>query len=130
EMVFIKGLRKKMPFTSTMLIVGTMAIVGMPVFSVFIGEIAILYSAMDAGMWWMTAIIVMLLLIVFAGFALHIFPMIGGDTEKDVNDPKSIVRALPLIILTGITLFFGLFMPNEIMNGFEMIVDNIFGGIL
>ena len=130
EMASIKGLRKKMPFTSTMLIVGTMAIVGMPVFSVFIGEIAILYSAMDAGMWWMTAIIVMLLLIVFAGFALHIFPMIGGNTEKDVNDPKSIVRALPLIILTGITLFFGLFMPNEIMNGFEMIVDNIFGGIL
>ncbi len=130
DMASIRGMRQRMPFTSVMLVVGTMAITGMPAFAVFIGEIAMLYSAIDAGLWWMTVIMVVLLLIIFAGFALHVFPMISGDTDKDVQDPKSIVRALPFVILAGITLFFGLFMPSEIMDGFEMIVNNVFGGML
>lgn len=130
DMGSVKGMRSKMPFTSFMLIVGTLAIVGLPPFAVFMGEFSLLMSAMDAGAWWLTVILVILLLIIFAGFILHIFPMLNGETEKDVHDPKGISRMVPFIFLGGLILIFGLFMPDTIRDGFQMIVDNVFGGTL
>lgn len=130
NMSSIKGLRKEMPFTSSMLMIGTLAILGMPVFSVFIGELTMLYSMLDAGMWWMIVLFVTLMIIIFAGFVMHIFPMFSGNTERDIHESNDLIRAAPLVILTGFTIFFGLLMPENILDGFRFIIDNIFGGAL
>lgn len=130
DMGSIRGMRAKMPFTSFMLIVGTFAIVGLPPFAVFVGEFSMLVAAIDAGLWWLTVILVVLLLIIFAGFILHIIPMLSGETDKDVKDPKGMARIAPFVFLGGLILFFGLFMPDSITEGFRAVVDNVFGGTL
>lgn len=130
DMESIRGLKEKMPYTAFMLTAGTLAIVGAPPFAIFIGEYLTLSSAIDAGYWWMAAIMLGLILIIFAGFVLHIFPMLSGSTEKEIHEHKSIIRALPFVILLGATLFFGLFMPDQVYDCFEMIVEKVFGGIL
>jgi hydrogenase-4 component F len=127
DMASIRGLKDKMPFTAFMLTIGSLAIIGMPVFAVFVGEIAMLIAMMSAGCWWMSIPFVILILMVFAGFGLHIFPMLGGDAERDAQDPKGILRAVPFVVLTGLIVFFGLFMPDQLMAGFESTV-RIFGG--
>ncbi len=130
DMGMIRGLSKKMPFTAAMLSIGTIAIIGMPPFAVFMGELALLLAIMGSGMWILSIIIIVLLIIIFAGFTLHIYPMMTGETDNDVHDPKGIVRAMPFVILTGVILVFGLFVPDSIVNGFHMIADNIFEGVI
>ncbi len=130
DMGSVRGLRAAMPFTSFMLILGTLAITGLPPFAVFLGEFSLLMSSIDAGFWWMAVIMIVLLLIIFAGFILHIFPMLGGEPERSVSEMKGATRMLPLIILGGAVLLFGLLMPDSIMNGFTSIAGHIFGGAL
>lgn len=130
DMPSIKGLRAGMPFTSSVLVIGTLAILGMPVFSIFVGEIAILHAAMSSGMWWIAVILTVAIIVIFAGFMMHIFPMLGGTPDKEVHEPKGIVGSVPFVILIGLTAFFGIFMPESILNGFDLIVENVFGGML
>lgn len=128
DMGSVRGMRSKMPFTSFMLVLGTLAIVGLPPFAVFAGEFQLLFATISSELWWTSIIMITLLLIIFAGFVLHIFPMLGGETEKDVRDPRGISRHIPFIFLGGLVLFFGLFMPESLGNGFDSVVGTVFGG--
>ncbi|MFA6709726.1 MAG: hydrogenase 4 subunit F [Candidatus Methanomethylophilaceae archaeon] len=130
DMESIRGLKENMPYTGFMLTAGTLAIVGAPPFAIFVGEYLTISSIIDAGYWWMAVLMLALILIIFAGFTMHIFPMLGGSTEKEVHEYKSIVRAVPLTILFCTTLFFGLFMPDQVYDCFETIVEKVFGGAL
>ncbi len=130
DMASITGLREKLPFTASMLMLGSLAILGLPVFASFVGELMIISAAIESGSWWIAVIFGVLLLIIFAGFMLHILPMIGGHTDKDVKEPVGIWRKVPLVIFAGLGIFFGLVMPESIGNGFENIVGIFFGGIL
>ena len=130
DMAAIKGLREKMPFTAFMLSIGSFAILGMPVFASFVGELMLMMSALDSGLWWITAILIVLLLAIFAGFMMRVIPMVGGHTDKDVKDPKGITRTLSFLMLTGLIAIFGLFMPDSIYGGFDYVVSSIFGGLL
>lgn len=130
DMTLIRGLNKNMPFTAIMLSVSTLAIVGMPPFAVFIGEFALLLSMMGAGMWFLAILMVILLIIIFAGFTLHIYPMLTGETDKKTHDPKGLIRAAPFVILTAAIVIFGLFVPESVTNGFDMVAENIFKGVI
>ena len=52
EMSRIRGVSRSMPFTAAALAVGTLAIVGCPPFSVFVGELSLMLGALDSGMAW------------------------------------------------------------------------------
>jgi hydrogenase-4 component F len=129
EMADMKGMREKMPFTASMLALGSLAIVGMPAFSVFAGELAMI-MAMVSSQWLMCIPFLILLLLVFAGFMLHIFPMLSGHTDKDVRDPPGIVSKIPFVVLAALTLLLGLFMPESLSSGFDSIVSTVFGGAI
>ncbi|MCQ2070283.1 MAG: hydrogenase 4 subunit F [archaeon] len=130
DMSLVRGMGKKMPFTATMLSIGTLAIVGMPPFAVFMGEFTLFYAMVDSGLWMLLALAVTLIIVIFAGFALHIYPMFTGETDKDVHDPRGFTRHLPFVILTAGIVFFGLFMPEQMSNAIEGIVHGVFGGAL
>ena len=121
DMMAIKGIRKKMPFTSFMLTASTLAIIGLPPFALFVGELSILGGAADAGMYLLIVVVIILIVIVFAGFLRNVFQMLTGDTEKDVKDPKGIVRALPMVLLFAAIILFGLFMPEGMKDAIENI---------
>lgn len=130
DMEKIKGMKEKMPFTSSMLMIGTLAIIGLPPFAIFVGELSILEGAFDASMYALAAAVIILLVIVFAGFVRNIFPMMNGSTDKEIKDPKGIMRALPMILLVLAILGFGLFMPEQLRNVFENIATLVSGGLL
>lgn len=129
DMNEIRGMRERMPFTSFMMIASAFAITGLPPFAVFVGELSILRGSLDAGMYILTAAIVILIVMVFAGFMRKIFPMLGGTTEKEVREPSGIMRKLPLAILLVTTVFMGLFMPEQIKDVLEAIASLAAGGM-
>ena len=112
----IHGVSKKMPLTSFLMAAGTLAIVGAPPFAVFIGELSLISSSLDSGMYWAAGLMIVLLSVVFAGFVRHVFPMLSGDTDRNINPHHSYCRYVPIVFLLVCTLIAGLFMPETVQN--------------
>ena len=129
EMNEVRGLRKTMPMTSLMLGAGTLAIVGLPPFSVFIGEITILGGAVDAGMYHVALLTAVFIIFVFAGFTRNIFSMMHGEPKGEVKEPKGMLRALPMVMLLLMTVLFGLFMPESVKDVLWSIAEWFTGAI-
>ena len=127
EMSRIRGVSKAMPFTAATMAVGTLAIVGCPPFSVFVGELALMLGALNAGMTWAVAIMVALLAIVFAGMARNVFPMLSGDPPEYACDLRDLSRTVPLMILIAATLALGLLMPDELSLWIENAASSVTG---
>lgn len=124
----IRGVGKTMPLTSGLMAAGTLAIVGCPPFGVFVGEFTLLFGSVDAGMVWVTVLMILLLAIVFAGFVKQVFPMLSGEPEGEVENHRGICRHLPIVVLLGCTLFIGLFMPDQAKEWLGNVVTVITGG--
>ncbi|MDR3281991.1 MAG: hydrogenase 4 subunit F [Candidatus Methanoplasma sp.] len=129
DMDEVRGLRKTMPFTAFMLGAGTLAIVGLPPFSVFVGEITILSGAVSAGMYHVAALTVVFIVLVFAGFTRNIFKMMPGDVATGAKVPRGLSRSLPMALLLVITLLLGLFMPEGVSNALWSIADWFSGAV-
>jgi hydrogenase-4 component F len=124
----IRGLRGKMPFTAFMLAAGSIAILGAPPFAVFIGEISILSGAFGDGLYAIAAVMILLIIVVFAGFLRNVLPMFSGSTEKDVKELRG-ARIVPMVLLFVAVLLFGLFMPEQMREALESIATAVTGGI-
>lgn len=129
DMNQIRGLKEKMPFTAFMLAAGSLIIVGVPPFAIFVGEFNILYAAAADGQFVVLGLIVLFLAVVFAGFTKHIFPMLSGHTDANITEHKNKVRALPFLIMIATTLVLGLFVPDNILGLMTDIARTI-GGTL
>lgn len=120
DMFEMGGLRKKMPITWACMLVGGLALAGFPGLTGWFGKEAILGSALDANQLIFYAIAA----IVVAITTFYTFRMIGltfhGPESKNVKNlekeghlheaPK--VMYIPLLILAGATILFGLFEPG------------------
>ncbi|MDR1404212.1 MAG: hydrogenase 4 subunit F [Candidatus Methanoplasma sp.] len=129
DMDSVRGLGKSMPGTAFMLGAGTLAIVGLPPFSVFVGEITILSGAIGAGMYHIALLIAAFIVLVFAGFTRNIFSMMRGEPSGKIKAPRGILRMLPMTVLFLITLFLGLFMPEQMSDALWSIADWFTGAV-
>lgn len=59
EITAFKGIGKVMPFTAGCLSIGILAIMGLPPFNGFISKFLMLYAAVDAGLWYFAALILL-----------------------------------------------------------------------
>lgn len=127
DMKEIRGLGKTMPKTAFMLTAGALAIVGAPPFAVFVSEFTLLSATIEADMFWLTALMILALAIVFAGFTRNVFPMMMGTCDRDIEEDGHPARFVPLAILFTLTLILGLFMPEQLGECISGIVHAIEG---
>ncbi|MCQ2078462.1 MAG: hydrogenase 4 subunit F [archaeon] len=130
NMDIVRGMGTKMPFTAALLSIGALAVVGMPPFAVFMGDFFLFLALADAGMWYLLVIAVILIIIIFSGFARHIYPMLTGETTMDVHDPPGISRHAPFLILVVGIILLGVFVPHEMSAALTNIVNTVFGGVI
>ena len=124
----IRGVSKKLPLTSFFMAAGTLAIIGVPPFAVFIGELDLILASLDSTIYGATVLLIILLSIVSAGFVRHVFPMISGDTDKDIDPHNSYCRYVPILFLLMCSLIVGLFMPDTVNQWLDNVVS-LFGAI-
>jgi len=129
DMNLIRGVKEKMPFTAFMMAAGSLIIIGVPPFSIFVGEFCIVYGAISSDMVWMAILTLFLLVFVFAGFTKHIFEMLSGHTEQDVKEHTGTLRKIPFVVMFIVTLVIGLFMPEQ-FSGFLHDAASIIGGTI
>jgi hydrogenase-4 component F len=104
----IRGLVKVSPTVGWGLMLGTLAILGMPPFGVFASEFLILTTAMRDHPW-ATPFLVVALGIAFAAVFSKVQPMVFGDTTATrLPHPPAL---LPVFVHLALALMLGLYIP-------------------
>jgi hydrogenase-4 component F len=119
EMSKIKGLIKGNPLAGWSMVLGTMAIVGMPPFGVFTSEFLILTATIkDAPI--LAPFLLLGLGITFAALFRRVQPMVTGDPPSYQRHIK--VANIPVLLHMAIVLTLGIFMPDFLSNWFQTAV--------
>ncbi len=104
----IRGLLKVSPTVGWGLMLGTLAILGMPPFGVFASEFLILTTAMREHAW-ATPILLLALGVAFAAVFTRVQPMVFGESHlpRLAHQPA----LMPVFIHLGLGLMLGLYIP-------------------
>jgi hydrogenase-4 component F len=107
-MAEIRGLMTVNPTVGWGLMLGALAILGMPPFGVFASEFLILTTAMREHAW-ATPFLLLALGVAFAAIFARVQPMVFGDTSvRPLPHPPAL---LPVFIHLGLGLMLGLYIP-------------------
>jgi hydrogenase-4 component F len=106
------------------MLLGSLAILGMPPFGVFASEFLIVTTAMRE-MPWTTPILLLALGVAFASIFGRVLPMVFGETTaKPLAHPPAL---LPVFIHLGLGLMLGLYIPSYLDTWFRQAVNMIVG---
>lgn len=120
EMDRIKGLIRGNPLVGWGLMLGAMAIVGMPPFGVFASEFLILTATIKSAPYW-TPFFLLGLGIAFAAILRRVQPMVFGDVPSHQKTFKA--AHIPVILHTVLVLIIGLYMPDFLNDWFHKAVE-------
>jgi hydrogenase-4 component F len=117
----IRGMAKSLPWTSGAVIVGGLAIVGLPPFGLFVSEFMILTQAFATAHYFVAVLLLVVLSVVFGALLYHFQHMLGGEVEQAPQKPRLLVSdfaamsacAMCLLVL-GVRIPAGL---NAVLNG-------------
>jgi hydrogenase-4 component F len=116
QMDSIRGLIKINPLVGWGLLLGTLAILGMPPFGVFASEFMILTHAMKHHPW-ATPVLLLALGVAFAAIFGKVQPMVFGETEaKRLPHAPAIT---PVFLHLGLVLMLGLYIPPYLTRWFH-----------
>ncbi len=111
----VKGMLRAAPLTSFLLMGGTMALVGLPPFNIFVSKFFIISAGIGYGHIGLMILVLLLLLVVFAA----IFRLLGstvlgemppGLLKGDVN----LLTQAPILLFLILAVMLGLYMPPQI----------------
>ena len=121
----IRGLIRVNPNVGWGLMIGTLAILGMPPFGVFASEFLILTTAMREFPW-TTPLLLLALGVAFAAVLSKVQPMVFGETTvKRLAHPPALV---PVFVHLGLALLLGLYIPPYLENWYQQAARLVAGG--
>jgi hydrogenase-4 component F len=113
----VKGMLQAIPGSGILLMVGALALVGVPPFNIFVSKFFIIASGLGAGYSWLMILCLLLLTIIFAAFFRVIASTLFGEK------PDGIVRgeAHWLTLFSGAALIvlilaLGVYIPPQLMT--------------
>jgi hydrogenase-4 component F len=120
----IRGLVRVNPTVGWGLMLGTMAILGMPPFGIFASEFLILTTAMREFPW-TTPFLLIALGVAFAAVFGRVLPMVFGETSvRPLAHPPAI---MPVFVHVGLGLMLGLYIPPYLNTWYQQAVRLIGG---
>jgi formate hydrogenlyase subunit 3/multisubunit Na+/H+ antiporter MnhD subunit len=120
----ITGLVRVSPTVGWGMLLGSLAILGMPPFGVFASEFLILTTAMRE-LPWATSILLLALGVAFASIFGRVQAMAFGETNaKPLAHPPAL---LPVFVHLGLALMLGLYIPPYLDTWFRQAVKMIVG---
>jgi len=116
----IKGMLQVIPFSSLFLIVGALALVGAPPFSIFISKFFIITAGFSSGYIWLMLFCLLLLTVVFASFFRAISSAVNGEKPESMAKGEfSWVTLAPGFVLIALILLLGIYLPPQLMTLIE-----------
>src|SRR5487761_17479 len=116
----VSGMARTLPQTSAALVLGSLAIVGLPPFSLFVSEFAILSEAFTEAHYAVAAVFLAVLSVVFGGFAYHLLRLLCGEPNRAPAHGKLIPSEY---IVMGVAAFCLLFFGTRIPHVFTVVLQ-------
>lgn len=113
----VSGALAALPATGTVLLVGGLALAGVPPFSVFTSEFLILTAGFSGAYWIVAVLLLLALAIVFGGLLLHLTRALLGPRPHQgfqTLPKRYLATALALGLLFPIVVGLGLFLPTPL----------------
>jgi hydrogenase-4 component F len=111
----VAGLIKDLPYSGLFLMIGTFALLGLPPFGSFLGELIILSGLVRAKQVTVFVVFCALIALSFVATGRTIFPMIWGEPMKEVHWPRqSFVAAAPKLVFLVLLVAMGIYMPSPV----------------
>ncbi len=121
----IRGLIKYRPGIGWGLLIGTAAIAGFPPFGVFTSEFLLFTAALQSYPW-TVGLLLLGLVIAFAGLFRHVQPMVYGTPPEQTHIVP--VNMIPVYIHFGLALWLGLAIPEFLANWYQSAASLLAGG--
>lgn len=113
----IHGMARSVPFTSAGLVVGALAIAGMPPFALFISEFMILTAAFSASRYFIAILLLLVLSVVFGALLHHVQRMLAGKRTEEPAKLKLLPSHFAVMgICTTYLIVFGICIPGVFAN--------------
>ena len=113
----ISGLLEDLPYSGVFLMVGTFALLGLPPFGSFFGELLILSALVGSHHMFVFAAFCMLITMSFVATGRTIFPMIWGEPKQSRSWPRqTFVSAVPKMFFLVALVALGIYIP-PVVNG-------------
>ncbi|MCZ7554301.1 MAG: hydrogenase [Anaerolineae bacterium UTCFX2] len=111
----IKGMLQVAPFTSFVLLVGTLALIGSPPFNIFISKFSIFSAGFFSGFPLLMVVLLLFLAIVFAAFMKMASSAVFGSLPENITKGDVRISMLaPIAVLVILVLALGLYLPPQI----------------
>ncbi len=115
DMHDIRGILRVAPWAGTLLMLGAFCLAGTPPFSIFVSELMVLRAGIGGSHWLPVALFLLMVTIIFAGLIHHAGRMAFGEAASSVpRGPEAAAPIAGMLILAGVMLLFGLFLPAEL----------------
>jgi hydrogenase-4 component F len=108
------GLIHSMPITGTLFLMSTLAVVGSPPFSLFQSEFTILRAGFDGGHYVAAVLFVGFLVMIFAGFLIHIARLVLGPDPGIPRPEPCAWKKYSLIGLGIVIVIMGFWLPGPL----------------
>ncbi|NNN05116.1 MAG: hypothetical protein HKL90_04375 [Elusimicrobia bacterium] len=128
DMREVSWLIKDLPYSGLLLMVGTFALLGLPPFGSFIGELLILSELIRGSYLVVFVAFCVLLAITFVATGRSIFPMIWGEAKTKAWWPRQSLRSvLPKLVFLGALVSMGLYLPATLNALFRQVAASLGG---
>jgi hydrogenase-4 component F len=128
DMRAVAGLIKDLPYSGLFLMVGTFALLGLPPFGSFLGELIILSELIRAGYILVFVGFCTLLTFTFVATGRSIFPMIWGEPKATVSWPRQRLREeLSKLVFLAALISMGIYIPPPINALFRAVAASLGG---
>jgi len=112
----IRGMARSQRWTSVFLVIGILAIVGLPPFSLFVSEFAILGAAFGQERYLIVTAVLLALVIGFGALLFQMQQMLGG--ESPVSNPSllTVSEIAAMAICSAAVIVLGVYLPHSVIN--------------
>ncbi|MEJ2480035.1 MAG: hydrogenase 4 subunit F [Acidihalobacter sp.] len=123
----IRGLIRTQPSVGWPLLIGVVAIAGFPPFGIFTSEFLLLSATMQSAPVF-TVVLLLGLVIAFAGLFRHLHPMVYGAAPAEQRPVKA--NMLPVVLHLALVLWLGLAIPGLLAHWLDSATQLIAGAHL
>jgi hydrogenase-4 component F len=116
EIAAIRGLTASHPALGWSLVLGTVAIAGLPPFGIFMSEFLVVSSTFDRNPW-LAALLVLGLLLALGALVWRLNGMVFGEPAGSTAASRA--SYLPILLHLGLVLAAGIFMPGRLVAWFQ-----------
>jgi len=115
----VSGAMRRLPFSGALFLAGFLAVTGSPPFGPFISEFSILNAIFVTGHFWVGALFLFFLLVVFVGMSVTVLAVVQGPVPAAARETPyrdGWLTAVPPLAMMVVVLLFGVYIPGPLQT--------------